>query len=219
MAEETVVAESAEKDLEEILYDKTEEKSGQEEAVTETEQADKGEPKPEDEGKTTDTTEEATDEVVKYEDFVIPEGMKIDSEKIAGFTEIAGKYKIGQEDAQKLLDLAVNNVQEIMKAQEAALAETHTQWKEMVKNDPELGGSKLNETNELTHMALRKFGDESLTELYSQTGIGDCPAEIRAWAKVGRYMQEDNIVEGDGGIQKATEKTLGEILYDKSDMQ
>lgn len=222
MAEENA-AENADAERisdEEVLYG---ESDGQEEAEPTKEKAAEGTPekgeaeKPADESqKTIDDKGEKQDEI-SYAEFTVPEGMVADKETMATFTELAKESGLTQESAQKLVDMATQNVQNILAAQDNAYAETRQEWKKLIEKDPELGGAKLNETQELCQLALRKFGDDSLTELLGSTGIGDSPALTRLLKRVGKMLSEDTLVDGDSGIKKDEVKSTQEVLYGTED--
>lgn len=55
-------------------------------------------------------------------------------------------------------------------------------------------GSKFDGEVETARMALKQYGDEGLISLLNETGLGDHPAMIKAFAKAGANLRDDNFV-------------------------
>lgn len=124
----------------------------------------------------------------KYEDFKLPEGVKLAEGITSTFTDLARKANLSQKDAQASLDKLVEaqreQVQQDLKAQVDA-------WGEELAKDPEFGGDKL-ETE--TYPAVEQFltaydPSGSLRELLL-SGLGTHPALVRVLATAGRAVKE-----------------------------
>lgn len=138
--------------------------------------------------------------------FEAPEGVTLDEGDLAKFTEIAKELKLPQDQASKLVGLAI--------AREQARAEAFTKqvetWAAEVKADTELG------TDEALAIARKAIdlGPPELKDLLNSTGMGNHPLVVKWCHAVGKALSEDKIVAGkDGG--NAQPKTLEERLYGK----
>lgn len=154
-----------------------------------------------------DTGKPAESDAAKVDyKFEVPEGVTLDEGDLAKFTEIAKELKLPQDQASKLVGLAI--------AREQARAEAFTNqvaaWAAEVKADTELG------TDEALATARKAIdlGPPELKDLLNSTGMGNHPLVVKWCHTVGKALSEDKIVAGkDGG--NAQPKTLEERLYGK----
>ncbi len=148
---------------------------------------------------------ESNDAPIDYK-FEAPEGVTLDEGDLAKFTEIAKELKLPQDQASKLVGLAIAREQ----ARAEAFAKQVETWAVEVKADKELG------TDEALATARKAIdlGPPELKELLNSTGMGNHPLVVRWAYAVGKALSEDKFVAGkDGG--NAQPKTLEERLYGK----
>lgn len=148
---------------------------------------------------------ESKDAAVDYK-FDVPEGVTLDEGDLKQFTEIAKELKLPQDQASKLVGLAI--AREQVRA-EAFVKQVQT-WADEVKADKELG------TDESIATAKKAIdlGPPELKELLNSTGLGNHPVVVRWALSVGKALSEDKFIAGkDGG--NAQPKTLEERLYGK----
>ena len=137
-----------------------------------------------------------------YEPFTFPEGVTIETEKLAPFTGLLGEFEsrvaadptqahaAAQEFGQKVLNMYVAQAQadaaRFSKANAEAFETLREKWKADFKNDPEIG--KNREQTSLTRMGGlmdaygRTAGAErlgKLREVMSLTGAGDNPEVLQ----------------------------------------
>jgi len=143
-----------------------------------------------------------------YEDFTLPEGMELDPESSEQFKATAKEMNLTQEQAQKLVDLQG----QVMAKQQEQLAQTVEQWKEDVKNDPEIGGPNMEKSVQEAQKALAAYGTDGLKDMLNQSGLGNHPEVVKFFAKVGRTLKEDTAEDGAAG-KGNEDKTLAEALY------
>lgn len=138
--------------------------------------------------------------------FEAPEGVTLDEGDLAKFTEIAKELKLPQDQASKLVGLAIAREQ----ARAEAFANQVQAWADEVKADKELG------TDENLAVARKAIdlGPPELKELLNSSGLGNHPAVVRWAYAVGKALSEDAIVAGKTG-GNAQPKTLEERLYGK----
>ncbi|WP_447881594.1 peptidase [Serratia fonticola] len=145
----------------------------------------------------------------KYE-FKAPEGVEqLDPQALAVFEPIAKELGLSQEQAQKLVDI----YPQIQQQQAEAWSKQVTDWGDQVKADKEIGGDKLTASVGQAQKALDQFGTPALREYLEQSGLGNHPELVRAFAKVGKMMSEDKIIVPNQGGQR----TAADIMYGKKE--
>jgi hypothetical protein len=138
---------------------------------------------------------------IKYEAFKLPDGVKLDDERIGKFTEVTGAAQVPQEVAQKLVDLHVEEMQRFA-GEVKQQAETHQRdvwnklndtWKTDLRKDEKLGGNRIETTLSLAKAVLEEYGGspEQVQELIAHTsnnGMGNFPGFIRLLANIGEAL-------------------------------
>lgn len=150
--------------------------------------------------------ESKSDAPADYE-FDAPEGVQLDEGDLAKFTEIAKELKLPQDQASKLVGLAIQREQ----ARAEAFASQVEAWGNEVKADKEIG------TPEALAIAQKAIalGPPELKGLLDSTGMGNHPVVVRWAHAVGKALSEDKFIAGRGEGQAQT-KTLESRLYGKS---
>ncbi|HCA5739241.1 peptidase [Enterobacter hormaechei] len=132
----------------------------------------------------------------KYE-FKAGEGVELDTAALEQFEPIARELNLTNEQAQKMVDLYGTKIMPMVQQQQAeAWQKTTEQWAADVKADKEIGGDKLTANLSAAQRALEQFGDPELKEYLDSTGLGNHPALVKAFIKVGKAMSEDKVVTG-----------------------
>ena len=141
----------------------------------------------------------------------MPEGHQIDETVLGSFTEVARELNLSNESAQKLLDKVLPVIQQRAVEQSEAL---HTQWRDAVKVDKEIGGQKLDENLATAKAALKAYGNDGLQQLMNGP-IGSHPDMLKFLVKVGARVAPDKFVERDVTTGD-TESETARKLYPKS---
>ncbi|HHJ4376148.1 peptidase [Citrobacter portucalensis] len=132
----------------------------------------------------------------KYE-FKPAEGQELDTAALEQFEPIARELNLTNEQAQKMVDLYGTKIMPMVQKQQAeSWQKTTEQWAADVKADKEIGGDKLTANLSAAQRALEQFGDPELKEYLDSTGLGNHPALVKAFIKVGKAMSEDKVVTG-----------------------
>lgn len=128
----------------------------------------------------------APPEPLKYEAFTLPEGVQLDTERVAKFTDIMGRHQVPQEAVQQLVDMVVQNRQADAQAQAQRWSELNDGWKQAAKADPELGGNRWNTTISKCGAVLEQYGhvfgrdkETTLRDMLGVTGMGNHPEMVR----------------------------------------
>lgn len=146
-----------------------------------------------------------------YEAFKTPEGVAIEAEMLTKFQTVAKELNLSQEKAQKVIDLAIDHVEQLNKASQAQFVQTRKEWVDSIRADKDFGGLKLNENLEHAQRVLRKFGSPELTNFLNLTGAGDNPEVFKMLSRIGRAIGEDKLV--DGKSTSMADKSAAEIIY------
>ena len=148
-----------------------------------------------------------------YADFDLPEGMPLDEALLNEATPIFKDLGLTQEQAQKLVDFQVKQVQASSQSQVDAFNQLMQDWREKSKNDSEFGGDKFDESIAVARSAVDKFGTPELKQLLEEHGVGNHPEVIRFMVKVGKLTSED--VPGTSGAQSTPDQDRVSQRYPK----
>lgn len=160
-----------------------------------------GEPKPGEPAKPQGAPE-------KYADFKLPEGVKLEGPLMEKASSLFKESGLSQENAQKFVDLQTSYAKEQLAAVEAGFHKTVSDWGAQTKAH---FGADFDKMNGLASKALERFGTPELKKFLVSSGLGNHPEIVKAFAKAGLQMGEDNAPEGRraGGEQKSD----AELLY------
>ena len=170
-----------------------------------------GEAKPEGEKKPDEAAK--PEEPVKYEPFKLPEGVTLDEAKLGDFTKIAAEARIPQDVAQKMVDLYTSELKQLTEAPMRAWTELQNQWQNEVRNDPEIGGAKLDQNLAMIKNGLKNLlGEQSgkFFEALNVTGAGNNPDIVRGLFKAAQPHAPATPVSGKPG---GSTKSPGATLY------
>lgn len=149
-------------------------------------------------------------------DLKLPENSPLTKEDVIAVSKEAKDSGLTKEQAEARLktenDIAVRTATRIQQKNDDSLKVAQTQWLEEVKNDPELGGDKFNETSVLASRAYKQLASPAMQKIVKDAGLGNHPEFVRMMAKAGRMMAEDTMHIGRSGAV-AREKPREEKMY------
>lgn len=145
-------------------------------------------------GQQAETQDEAKPEGApeSYADFTLPEGVELESETLDGVKALAKELNLPQDKAQKVADLTAAAWQR----KQEAFTKAKEQWANDTKADKEIGGQALGENLGVAKKALDAFGSDELKAVLNGSGLGNHPAVIKAFVKIGKAISEDKFVTG-----------------------
>lgn len=118
-------------------------------------------------------------------------------------------------DARAALAEAAARQARSVTAAKDKMAEQHAaqvaQWEKDAKSDPVIGGAKYDENIATALKGLSAVADDEFRALMDQTGLGNHPAVIRAFLKVGQQIADTPVVKGTPTNGAA--KSLSSALY------
>ena len=141
----------------------------------------------------------------------LPEGFAWDDGQMKSFFETAHKAGLTPSQAQSLVDWYAADQRGVLKAGDEALKEAEgvlkAEWKAAYPKN--LGLAKA---------AAFQIGGKELVGLLDQTGLGNHPVILKAFAKLGRSMAEDGVISGEvEGVptNEVVQKQISTILDDR----
>lgn len=147
----------------------------------------------------------------------LPKDAQIEASAIERVTTFAKDHKLAPDVAQKALDLADAEVKADRNKQNVLATESFKtmatkQWVEDVKADTEFGGDKYLVTVEEVKRAADRFLTDADREVLNTTGWGNHPMLVKMFARIGRAISNDKLVNGNSGGAPSP-KTDAQALY------
>jgi hypothetical protein len=169
-----------------------------------------------------DDTPEAAEPVPgapeKYE--LALEGLTLDPEMLAEAEPILRDLNLTNEQANALLPIAPKLMERASNAMlQQILDQGATQrkdWLDAFAADPDIGGSKREETEHLAAKGLDALGftkDHPFRKALTETGFGNHPDMIRAFRRMGEMVGEDGDFERGGAGESKSAAPLHERMF------
>ena len=151
-----------------------------------------------------------------------PEGFAgLDPEAVAVATPVFKELGLSNDQANKLMPVAGEFAKRITAERDsqilASIGEQRKAWLEEAKADKEIGGTNWDASLASAAKALDQLGftkGSPLRNVLNDSGLGNHPEMIRAWAKVGKAIGEDSDFVRGGGAGRA-KPTDAELFYGK----
>ncbi len=152
-------------------------------------------------------------------DLAAPDGLTLDADAVAMATPVFRELGLSNDDANKLMPVAARWAQKIQDdTNRAILGQVQADrkaWLDAAQADPETGGNNWAGTLAHAARALDQLGfakGSPFRILLNDSGLGNHPEMIRAFAKVGQAIGEDsNFIRGTAAIR--TKGDAAETLY------
>jgi hypothetical protein len=134
----------------------------------------------------------------KYE-LAMPEGFVVNADALAEAEGIFRELGLTNDAANKLVPAAVRLVEDTLAKVHAATAQLDAErrkaWADEVMADPELGGSEENhaKVKAIAAKAIDAFAGEEFRQMVNESGLGNHPALVRAFYRVGKAIGEDSL--------------------------
>jgi hypothetical protein len=134
----------------------------------------------------------------KYE-FELPEGIVLNEELTNKATEVFKELKLSNEQAQKLVNIQSDTIMAMNKANQDFFISTVNEWKNETKKQL---GDKYDSEMAFAKKAFKEFGNEELSKMADEFGIGNHPAFINMLIGVGKKISEDKPPVANPGTNK-----------------
>ncbi len=155
-----------------------------------------------------------------YAEFTIPDGLTMDEAGMTEFQALAKEQDLTQEQAQKLLEFGGSKIKDMVTAPYRMWNELQTTWQAEINADPEIGGTHLEDTiaaaAELYKISpsnpyvKSETEAKALQDALNLTGVGNNPAMVRLFARIGMSLREPAPLSG-GVVPQ--EKNILDSLY------
>ncbi len=157
------------------------------------------------EGATEDTKPELR-APAEYVDFAVPEGMKLEGQELTDFKSFAREQDLTQEQAQRVLDFAGPKIKAMIEQPYKAWKEQTEQWWNQTKSDPEVGGTRLEQSvkdaqqafvpNESNPFFKTQAEVQAIREALKVTGAMHHPEVQRLFVRMGKLFAEPGHLVG-----------------------
>jgi hypothetical protein len=146
-------------------------------------------------------------------DLRMPDGVALDADLLAAVSPDLAALALNNGQAQQLANTFIKAQQAASVKASEEWAKTLNGWVDTAKADPEIGGPKWDATVKNATRAIGQFGSPALKEYLEHSGGGNHAEMIRAWAKVGAAIGEDNTVVGDPPGKPTAPTDSAAVLY------
>lgn len=113
--------------------------------------------------------------------------------------------------AQSLVDLQVGLMKKASEEGSQLFATQQEAWQTETRNDPEIGGAKLDENLANISKLVDTFGSPTLRQVMDVTGAGNHPEMVRFLAKIAKLATESRMLPA--GNPPVSEKSQAERMY------
>lgn len=157
------------------------------------------------------TTEQKTVVPEKY-DLKLPEGSTLSPAQVDKIAAFAKERGLSNEQAQGVLEREHAVLADYVTGQRAEVTKIQDSWLPAVKADKEIGGEAFEQNVTLAARVLDRYGTAELKKALSDSRYGNHPELVRVFARIGKAMSEDQLVQA--GASASKEKlSLAERLY------
>lgn len=166
--------------------------------------------------KTAVKEEASAPEVPERYELTMPEGWTLDEEGLAELTPIMHELKASNEQVQAVADLYIRRMSAAREKQIAAERETVENWREEVRNDPEIGGAKYEENLASVKKMLVKYGSEDFYNYLDDSSLGNYPPFVKVMVKIAKELEDDKFIPGGGAFSDDPASAAAKMIFDKS---
>ena len=129
-------------------------------------------------------------------DFNLPEGVELDDDAKAKWSEQFKDLGLTRGQADKLVQAQAAQVAQEQKAYADFITKQQTDHLDAAKSDSDIGGDKWGESQRLANLGLKTLGGDALKNLILTSGNGNNPEIIRELRRVGEMVADDKFENG-----------------------
>lgn len=147
----------------------------------------------------------------EYKDFTLPEGMKLEGQDLSEFKSFAKEQDLTQEQAQKVLEFAGPKIKAMIEGPYKAWTDLTNDWWAKTKDDPEIGGTKLEQSvkdagnafipGESNPFFKTEAEVTAIREALKATGAMHHPEVQRLFVRMGKMLAEPAHLTGKPAVQ------------------
>ncbi len=145
-----------------------------------------------------------------------PEGSKLESKHVDAVKEYAKSLGMNAAQTKQLLERDAKIISDHEARFQSDLKEKANSWHDATMADPEVGGSNFDRSVADCNRAINRFGSPAFKKAMNESGLGNHPEVVRVFARIGRSMSEDSVING--AVQSKQRNpdrfaALGEAMY------
>lgn len=146
----------------------------------------------------------------------LPDSFKVDDARLKALSEKAFALGISKQQFAGLVRADAEFIHASKQQSDKVLTDQRAEWQQAVRE--KLGGAFEQDIG-LAKGAVAQFGGDELRAIYNETGLGDHPAVVAAWAAVGRAVASDEVLGKGRGVELIPNKAQAneEILKLQAD--
>lgn len=156
-------------------------------------------------------------EVPETYELEIKDGYKVSEADIAEVKALAVEAKLTKDQAQKFLDSKSQAIDKYMEKQQSDYVELTKKWISDIRSDKEMGGANLKNTELYAKRAMDEIASPALKKILDDTGYGNHPELVRAFARLGKRISPDVMVQAPKS--PAAAKSFEETFYGSDEKQ
>lgn len=148
----------------------------------------------------------------------IPEGMDIEfnEERLGRYLDTFHKHNVPPGAVQAAIDLAIDETMAANKAHDANIAKQNEEWEGEVRRR---FGEAYDTNIRLAQRAVREVGSDEFAQMLDDSGLGNHPDLVEAFARWGKKLGEEPMIDGDkpgamGITPDAARRKIDQILGD-----
>lgn len=126
----------------------------------------------------------------------MPEGADASPENLTAFFEEAHKIGLTKSQAAALVRWQASQAADVMSGYETEATQQQQEATVSLKKE---WGSAFEQNLDLAKAAVKRYGGQELFDHLDETGLGNDPRLIMAFAKIGRAVSDDEIIGGGHG--------------------
>lgn len=194
-------------------------KTGEQKSILTEDEA--GDPSGDQTGETPEETKPTARAPEEYDDFSVPEGMKLEGEELTEFKSFAKEQDLTQEQAQRVLDFAGPKIKAMIEQPYKAWKEMTQQWWNATKADAEVGGTRLEQSVKDAGQAFVPSDSnpffktqsevQAIREALRLTGAMHHPEVQRLFVRMGRLLAEPSHLTGKPASQDKQQAFLNSM--------
>lgn len=152
----------------------------------------------------------------------LPDGSLLTPADVERLTTHAKEKGLSQEAAQKLLDRDHSTVKTFHEVQKKQLDDMKKVWVKEIQDDPEFGGKKAKENQEIAKRGMQYIGkqigkEKELEQILNLTSLGDNPVFIRMFHHIGKVIADDTFVHSKDKASDNEKKPAYKKFYPDAD--
>lgn len=153
------------------------------------------------------TAQGQTGQEADYGGLTVPEGYTLDADAMAEFTPILNEIKATPEVAQKLIDMHVAHMEKLSQGIIKAEQDVARAWSNELRNDPEIGGTKLDENLAIGAKILQKYGSPELIKALDEFHLGNYPPMVKFILAMAKDVRQDTMLDIGSNVPGADDST------------